>query len=183
MIIELNVFYKYFFNKIVWVAEIIAMKDGKNIKEKVLKNFSNLEDIENSLEEIKENFKNLNCNILFRTNISIKEEILKKHFSNINIEELNIDLEDKYKEYFIEMDTLEDNPNVPLYINFLPESDFERNLLLFRIAMYFEENKEKIFEFPLFLEMKKNKKIEEYVLVEEFIEDILEKSFFILNKE
>lgn len=183
MKIEINVFYKELLNKFVWVAEINAIKNDDIKKTKVLKNFCEKDKLEQSLFEIKENFKSLDFNFIFKSNFNFEKDLLIDIFSNIELSELTLDIENKYNDFFIEMETLENDPNVPLYISYIPKTTYEQNLLLFRIAIFFDENNDKVFDFPLFLEMKKNKIIEDNILVEDFLEDLLEKTTYILTKE
>lgn len=63
---------------------------------------------------------------------------------------------------------------VPEYIYLIGETEFQRNSLLFLITVFFNENPSKIFDFPLFLKLKEEEKIEQDVEVEGFIEDRME---------
>jgi hypothetical protein len=157
--------------EILFITVIEAIKDGKVLKSVKSKGIILEGDsLTEPLEIIIASLKKDNIKLSLATNDKNIIELAKlyEHFSErilINIpDDINFNDLIKHNE--------ETNPDIPKYI-YLKSKDikneFQKKLILFRIATYFDEKKENIFDFPLFLELKEDSEI-----VEEFVENIIE---------
>lgn len=137
------------------------------IKNKTEKHFLTSEEFVQKLTEIKKQFENHNTSY----SSNIKNNILDSIFKEVLIDDsLNQELELMKNE----LKELEIIREVPSYVNSIPEGEFKINATLFLIALFFEKHPEEIFEFPLFLSMKKSGLIEDSLEVEEYVENLLE---------
>lgn len=176
MDIEINLIIKEENNYIILINHFKAIKDGIVLKEKKERDFLGKEDLKIKLLEIYAIFKNNKANLILKSNNNNFHNIINDIF---NLELSILDNIEEYEEDFIEIkNNLEENHKVkflPDFIYKIEKDEFKKNILLFLISSFFDENQSEIFDFPLFLEMKKEKEIESDIEVEEFTENILEK--------
>jgi hypothetical protein len=175
MNIEINLILKEEKDYIIIINHFKAIKNEEVIKEKKEKDYVNKIDLKNKLLEIESIFKNKN-NLILKSNENNFHDVIKNIF---NLDIVLLDNVEEYEEELFEIkNNLEENHKVqylPDFVYKIEKDEFKKNILLFLISSYFDENQHEIFDFPLFLEMKKLKEIEEDVEVEEFIEILLEK--------
>lgn len=175
MNIEINLIIKEEKNFILFINHFKAIKNGVIIKEKKEKDYLQKNELNLKISEIKDIFKNNKHNLLINSNSYIN--LIKELFEIENV--FKLDNIDDYEEDLLEIkNSIEERHKVqhlPDFIYKIEKDEFKKNILLFLISSYFDENQSEIFDFPLFLEMKQKKEIDSDLEVEDFIENLLEK--------
>lgn len=166
--------------KYAWIAKISAMKGFQERKRQEISNISSLEEMLVSIKTFFSKKPDNSIIEIFDENlITYFEEA--KYFTKVEKTE-----SDKLKELPLFKDLLrynseENGGEVPAFVHYIPEDNFSKNILLFRIALFFDQNPGLVFEFPLFLKMKPS--LDPDWEVEDLIAVALEKSESIFNLE
>lgn len=160
-------------NECAWISSFTAKEKNKVLKEKFVADISPKMLIVETLKKILTNntnpvFLNFNDNSMLEY---LEKETFFKSYKNKDTTFLKkIDKYQEIKEFKRESF----DKNIPSYVFEVPKDNYSKMLILFRIAVYFNEHPDKVFNFPLFLSLKP--KLPKEWEVEDLLEESLEKA-------
>lgn len=141
-------------------ATISAMKNGKSVKDTNVKNIKTESTLSEFVSEIESRFKSNITSINFNV---IVDESLIKYPEFIHLLETSFNCSVAFGNLGeVDVDASYD---VPAYINLVPNTIFKKCNLLIFICQYFTENPDKVFDFPLYLEMREpDETVEDFII-------------------
>lgn len=184
MNIQIELFSKKDKGYAVLIGIVRAIKDGTVIKENKIKEIKEESKIFEFSKDVYNSFTSISPKFSFEifSNIEELDNLdLQEKFNVDEVKELDIAVfESVYTDDINEMISFLENDmnlDVPSFVNNVEMKDeYKKSILLFMIANYFSNNESKIFDFPMFLKMREAGLVDKDMMVEEFVESLLEKA-------